>query len=167
MQARFWRSQFLGVLAGLAVLSLSAASLQAQDTTTAGAARLDTSATDSIKHDSTMRDSTLRDTTKKLDTLKQNPPGYRGMEQDTAGAAGDTSSATGDPSAARGDTSAAATRDQTSGSYNDSTWRDSAGLNREKGAAGTAGSDTAVSTPSQTVEVTPDTVPSDTSKMGP
>jgi hypothetical protein len=129
------RKKLLGFLGGLAVLSLSAASLQAQDTTTAGQARMDTSAVDSTKHDSTMHDSTASDTTKQ-DTLKQNPPGYRGMEQDT--------------SSVSGDTSAAAARDQTTGAYNDSTWRDSAGLNREKGS-----------------DIPGDTTASDSSRMGP
>jgi hypothetical protein len=139
MQQRFWRSQYLGVLAGLAVLSLSAASLQAQDTSSAGRARMDTSQTDSTKFDSTTYDSTLQDSGKMrnlgADSLKQNPPGYRGMEQDTSSMSGDTSAA-----------------GQTTGAYNDSTWRDSVGLNRD----------------SRTVtEVQGDSTSSDTSKMGP
>ncbi len=87
---RLWRQRFLGILAGFAVLSLSAASLQAQDTTTAGQARMDTSSTNSTKLDSTMQDSTKSDTAK-ADTLNQNPPGYRGMDEDTSSATGDTS----------------------------------------------------------------------------
>lgn len=129
------RKKLLGFLGGLAVLSLSAASLQAQDTTTAGQARMDTSAVDSTKHDSTMHDSTASDTTKQ-DTLNQNPPGYRGMEEDTSGASGDTS--------------AAAAPDQTTGAYNDSTWRDSAGLNRDKG-TDTSSQSTEGRTPSEPI----------------
>jgi hypothetical protein len=149
MQRRFWRNQYLGVLAGLAILSLSSASLQAQDTSSMGRARMDTSQTDSIGNlDSTLYDSTRVDSGKMRsagsDSLNQNPPGYRGMEQDSSGASGDTSSATGYNSSAGRTTSAA----------NDSTWRDSAGLNRDK--------------PSVT-EVSPSagSAASDSTKMGP
>jgi hypothetical protein len=137
MQQRFWRKQHLGFLAGLAVLSLSAASLQAQDTSSAGQARmdttsLDTSSTDSTKLDSAAYDSTKLDSTKwGKDSLKlkQNPPGYQEMKEDTSGAA-------------------APAPDQSTGGYTDSTLPDSASL---KPAAPGAG----------------DTTASDTSKMGP
>jgi hypothetical protein len=140
MQHRFWRKQHLGFLAGLAVLSLSAASLQAQDTTSAGQARmdttsLDTSATDSTKLDSAKVDSAAWDSTKQDSTkMKLNPPGYQEMKGDTSGAAGDTS--------------AAVAPDQSTGGYTDSTLPDSASLKPTAPAAG-------------------DTAASDTSKMGP
>lgn len=176
MQQRIWKQQCLGVLAGLAALSLSATSLHAQDTSSTGTARMDTSQTDSaIAYDSTMHNDS---TNLGSDTTKQNPPGYRGMETDTSTASGDTSAA--------GDTSTARDAGQTTRSTNDSTWRDSVGLNRDKGDTSatrpsrgaqvtevggdtsSAGTDTSVRTPKRPIRPTADdSTGTDTSKMGP
>ena len=170
---RIWRKQCLGVLAGLAAASFSAASLHAQDTSSTGKARIDTSQSDSLAtYDSTTQNDSLK--RRASDTTKQNPPGYRGMETDTSSASGDTSAA--------GDTSSAGGAGQTTSSPNDSTWRDSVGLNRDRGDTSAARpssgpqvtevggdtSDTSVRSPKHPIRPTPeDSTGADTSKMGP
>jgi hypothetical protein len=104
----------LALVVGLA--TAAAGSAYAQDTTETGRAAIDTTAPDTEMMDTTGADTAAaRDTT---DTSGvQNPPGYRGMERDT----------TIFPDSARPQPSAEEVQDQTTGTYDDSTWKDATG----------------------------------------
>jgi hypothetical protein len=116
----------LALIVGLATGAIGSA--YAQDTSETGRATIDTTAPDTdvadtvglgdtIEADSSVGadSSAVRDTT---DTSGvQNPPGYRGMERDT----------TIFPDSAGQPASAEEVQNQTTGTYNDSSWQDTTG----------------------------------------
>jgi len=117
-------------LCGAAVAAaalLLPAPLSAQDTTTAGmrdtagmqsaTGQRDTSTTQQAGRDTTARDSSLWGYKTDHDPNVKNPPGYRGMERPVNVFPADS---TQDPSAGR-------VEDKVTGTYEDSTWRDSTG----------------------------------------
>jgi hypothetical protein len=121
-------TRVLALIAGLAFAA--AGSAYAQDTTETGRATIDTTAPDG-EMDGEMMDTTEVDTfeadTAETDTSAtrdttdtsgvQNPPGYRGMERDT----------TIFPDSAGPPSSAEEVKDQTTGTYDDSAWKDTTG----------------------------------------
>jgi hypothetical protein len=108
----------LALIVGLLVAATSPA--MAQDTTETGGAPMDTAAPPAGAIDTAGVDSAVADTsdTSATDTSGvQNPPGYRGMERDTT-----MFPDSGGPPAEAGQV-----EDQTTGTYDDSTWQDTTG----------------------------------------
>jgi hypothetical protein len=144
----------LALVVGLATAAVGSA--KAQDTLETGQAPIDTMAPEPGVIDtggvdtSFTRDTsdTTRDTT---DTSGvQNPAGYRGMERDTT-VFPDSGAAPADPGAVE---------DQTTGTYDDSTWQDTTGAEQSP-AAGTDSTTVGDTEPIETETATPRLDPSE------